>query len=107
VWLEYRRTTTGSGQVRAVAARRGGNAATGWATLGAGSHVVELAWISATSGSLQLWLDGARSAVTGVDTSAGRVETARLGVSSGLTSSMTGSLSLDRFVSTRGSPIGQ
>jgi hypothetical protein len=105
VRVEYRQST-GTGQIRAVVSRRAGTSTTGWLAIAAGGHVIELAWVSATSGSTDLWLDGLRTSVTGVDTSVYRLETVRLGPSAGLATGMTGTVSVDRFVSSLGSAIG-
>jgi hypothetical protein len=77
-------------------------------TLAAGRHAIEVGWRAATSATVRLWIDGvARASKTGLDTHRYRLDAVRLGPSAGLTSSMTGKIQFDRFVSSRGSTIGR
>jgi subtilase family protein len=105
--LQYRKSASGQGQLRLGALRAGGTTWTAWTNLSTGRRVIEVGWTSGASTTLRLWIDGAvGSTATGLDTRSYRLETMRLGPSAGLSSSMSGQLHFDRFVSSRGSTIG-
>ena len=98
----------GVAQVRTVLARSGGaRALTGaWVPLPAGTHTVQVDWAAgpatgATTGSLRLSLDGVVVSTQTGNTSTLLVETAMLGVTAGVTSTVTGTAYIDTFVSTR------
>ena len=105
--LQYRRASTGPGQVRLGADRVGGTTYGSWVTLPDGRHALELGWQSASAAIVRLWIDGSQASATGaLDTHGIVIETVRLGPSAGVTSTMAGELRFDRFVSSRGSTIG-
>jgi hypothetical protein len=105
--LQYRRSASGSGQVRLGARRADGTTYTRWASLPAGPHTLEVGWRSGRTSTIKLWLDGvAVASASRLDTHTHKLESVRLGPSAGLTRSMRGELRFDRFVSTRGSKIG-
>jgi hypothetical protein len=105
--VQYRRTATGPGQVRAGAKRAGGVTFTPWVILPDGRQAIEVGWQSASVSALRLWLGGSLvSEATKLDTRGLTIESVRLGPSAGVTSSMSGELRFDRFVSSRGSTIG-
>jgi serine protease AprX len=105
--LEYRRDAGAAAQLRVGALRGRGMTWSAWTTLADGRHMLELAWLAASNGSVGLAIDGQASVGTGaIDTRGTALETVRLGPSAGLAKSMAGELQFDRFVSTRGSVIG-
>ncbi|MEO6145342.1 MAG: multicopper oxidase domain-containing protein [Dermatophilaceae bacterium] len=99
--VQFRRNGTNN-QIRTVMSRSGAGALNStWFNLPAGTHTIQTDWAGATAGSLRLVLDGTvRSTLTG-NTSTLRVETARLGLTAGLTTATTGTAYFDSFVSTR------
>ena len=107
--VQFHRTAAGVNQVRTVMSRSGTTAVTGaWVTLPAGDHTIRVDWTSgpatgANAGSLKLLLDGVQVALQTGNTSTLRVETARLGLTAGVTTaaSMSGTAYFDSFVSTR------
>lgn len=101
--LRIRRLTSPTRyQAQLAVARRGGTSATAWVGLPSGWGRVGLSWASGTSASASLKVGGSTAAtLTGLDTSAYRIETSRLGPSAGLASGMSGSLYLDSFTSSR------
>jgi hypothetical protein len=108
VRLQYRRAVGGSGEVRLGALRVGGTTWTPWTSLADGRRTVEIGWQSGVSATVGLWIDGvAGPSLSGLDTHKYLLEATRLGPSAGLTKAMTGELQFDRFVSSRGSTIGQ
>ncbi len=105
--LQYRRTSANVPQVRASVARRGGTSTTAWIPVSDGPTTVELAWASGTKATLSLLVAGALAAsLTSLDTSSYRVDEVRLGPSGGLAAKMSGTMSFDRFVSDRTTPLG-
>ncbi|MDQ2749452.1 MAG: multicopper oxidase domain-containing protein [Actinomycetota bacterium] len=99
--LDYRVTASGR-QVRTVLSRSGAGAVTGaWVTLTAGSHTLLMDWVSATAGSLKLSVDGTAKSTSTGNTSTLRVDTARLGVIAGYTTSTAGASFFDAFSSGR------
>jgi len=107
--VQFHRTSTGVNQIRTVMSRSAGGALTGaWVNLPAGVHTIRVDWTSgpatgATAGSLRLQLDGVVVSTQTGNTSTLRVETARLGLTAGVTtaSTMSGTAYFDSFVSTR------
>lgn len=94
-------------QVRAVVARSNtATNTTGWYTIN-GATPVEIAWTKGTNASFTLYTGGTlRQTLTGLNTSTYSVNSARLGLSAGAVSGMSGSIFFDGFVSTRTAPIG-
>jgi hypothetical protein len=95
------RRVSGVNQIGTVMA--GSSAPQTWVNLPSGAHTIRVDWAAATDGSLQLQLDGDAAptlTLTG-DTSALRVETARLGLTAGVNAATSGTANLDSFVSTR------
>jgi hypothetical protein len=105
--IQYQRTTAGASRLRATISRQGGSTNTAWFTITDLAHPVEIAWQSAPSARVTLWIDGlAKQTLTGLNTSTYKIDSVRLGPSSGLGSGMTGSAAIDGFVSTRTSAVG-
>ena len=94
-------------QIRMFFPRSTGGAFTGaWVDLPTGNHNVQVDWLAglatgANTGSLRLLLDGASVAFQTGDTSTLTVETALLGLTAGVTNTVTGTAYFDSFVSTR------
>jgi hypothetical protein len=111
--LQYR-LTGGTAQIRAVLNRSGAAALTGpWVTLPAGPHSLQLDWTSgpatgAAAGQLRLSVDGVSVSLQTGNTSALRVDTVRLGITAGVTTTNTGSTAgtafFDAFTSGRTTP---
>ena len=101
--VQYRRATGPVRlQVRLSVARAGGTSTTGWYTIAEGWHAVAVSWSSARSASASLRLDGVvAETLSRLDTSARRIETARLGPSGGLAAGMAGTEYFDAFSSSR------
>jgi len=107
--VQFHRTLGANGlnQIRMVFPRSTGGTFTGaWVSLPAGSHTIRVDWVSgpatgANPGSLRLLLDGASVSFRTGNTGARSVETALLGLSAGVNSSMAGTAYFDSFVSTR------
>ncbi|MGC4001477.1 MAG: hypothetical protein QM767_30070 [Anaeromyxobacter sp.] len=108
--VQYRRQGAATYQVRAQLLAAGGAAvATPWVTISNAPHAVEVAWTAGTGAGprLQLFLDGALAqTLSGQNTGAYRIDTARLGRVAGPTGGAGGTLYLDQFVSSRGAAIG-
>ena len=106
---QLHRLGTGVSQVRTVMSRSGATALTGqWVNLPAGAHTLQVDWTSgpatgAAAGSLKLLVDGTTASSSTGNTTTLRVDTVRLGVTAGVTStsSMKGTAYVDSFVSTR------
>ena len=104
--VQYR-LNAGTRQVRTVLSRSAGGALTGaWGTLGAGSHALQVDWLSgpatgAGAGTLKLSIDGVSRQVQSGNTSTLRVDTARLGITAGASGTSAGAAYFDSFVSTR------
>ena len=106
--VQYRRSSGGQPQIRAGVATSGGTTWTSWFTIADATNSIEIGWQAASNATFTLAIDGAtRQTLTGLATSANRLETVRLGPTGGLASGMTGTLFFDGFVSTRTSQIGQ
>jgi hypothetical protein len=113
VFALQHRTVNGAAQVRTVLSRSGTTALNGaWVPLTTGSHVLQVDWTAgpatgASAGSLRLAVDGAVRSTTTGNTSTLRVDTVRLGVVAGFTTtaattgSTSGTATFDDFVSTR------
>lgn len=108
--VQYQRVaTSGAGQLRVVMTRTQGPATTSPGfSIAAGAHTVRVDWrqgpaTGTTQGQAVLSVDGAGAGtVTGANnTTALRIESARLGLSAGNTSSTAGTAWFDSFVSTR------
>ena len=105
--VQYRRTTSGLYQIRGAVLRSGGTSYTGWQTITNAPHAIEIAWQSSVSASFSLYIDGVlKQTLSGLNTSARKLESVLLGPSSGLTRSMSGTEYYDAFVSGRNSYIG-
>ena len=111
--LQYH-LTAGTAQVRTVLYRSGAGTLTGaWVTLPTGARTMRIDWTSGPAtgtgaGSLRLSVDGvSRSLLTG-NTSTLRIDTVRLGVIAGVTTTRTGSTAgtayFDTFTSGRTTP---
>lgn len=70
-------------------------------TLTSGMHTVQLDWVSATTGSLKLSVDGSVKYTSTGNTNTLRVDTARLGVIAGYSNSTVGTAYFDAFSSGR------
>jgi FtsP/CotA-like multicopper oxidase with cupredoxin domain len=106
----HRTSTGGSFQVRAQVFRAGGGggvSTTNWFTIPSNAYTaVEIDWSSATSAAFRFYTGGAlRQTFTGINTSAFRLDTVRLGPQGSWTS-VTGTIYFDSFVSTRRTYIG-
>jgi hypothetical protein len=104
--VQYRRTSLGQYQVRAAALVSVGQSFTNWFTVTNAAHAVEVAWQSATGGSLSLYLDGTLRQTLGGNTSGYQLKSVLLGPSGGLAAGMSGAEYFDAFVSTRTDYIG-
>lgn len=105
--VEYRRLNTGGGtyQVRLAVNRAGGTSTSAWVTISNLPHLIELRWASGASATASLTIDGATPiALSGLDTSANRIETVRLGPSAGLNNQALGTMYFDAFTSWRITP---
>jgi hypothetical protein len=105
--VQYRRTNGGLYQIRGGVLHASGQTYTGWVTVTDAPHAIEIDWLSATSASYRLYIDGTlRATVTNVNTNARKLESVRLGPSAGLTGSTSGTEHFDSFVSNRNGYIG-
>ena len=100
-------------QVRAGTLDDGGTwRSSSWFTISDASHAIELDWQAATAagannGLLTLWIDSMLQAnVLSIDNDTRRIDTIRLGPSSGIDSGTRGTYYFDDFVSRRQSAIG-
>jgi hypothetical protein len=102
VVVQYQKVGT-TYQVRAVVTRSGGTTATNWYTINNGqANAIEIGWQSGNSTSFNFWVNGTlRQTLTGLNTSAYRVDAAQLGAITGGTG-FNGTEYFDAFVSTRG-----
>ena len=105
--VQYRRSTNTGYQVRLNVARSGGSSSTGWYAITNNAwNTIEIAWQSGSSASASLYTAGVlRQTLTGLNTSAYTIDTARLGPQGSL-GSMSGTAYFDSFVSRRQSVIG-
>jgi hypothetical protein len=105
--VQYRRASSAL-QVRAAAAVAGSSTSyTAWVTIANTPHALEVGWQASKAASLTLWVDGVSAAsLAGLDTSALRIDSARLGPSAGLAGGTSGTEYFDGFVSSRSSYIG-
>jgi hypothetical protein len=100
--IAYRRTTAGQLQLRTGA--RSGTTQTwsAWSTFSAGQRLVELRWAAGSPGNLQLQVDGVvKTTLSSLSNNTLRLETVRLGPSSGSASSTAGAEIYDAFASAR------
>lgn len=102
-----RQNRFGNFQVRALVYRAGGNTATSWFNIPNNAYTsIEIDWSSATSASFRFYTAGTlRQTITGVNTSALKLDTVRLGPQ-GAWTNVTGTMYLDNFVSTRRTYVG-
>jgi len=107
-WVEYRRRRADLPMnVRGVALSGGTVLATGWYGISNAPHSIEIAWSSGPSATFDLYVDGAlRRQLTGLNTSAYRIETVRLGPPAGSAYPAPGVEFFDAFVSRRFTVIG-
>jgi|WetSurMetagenome_2_1015567.scaffolds.fasta_scaffold436944_2 hypothetical protein len=110
--LQFRRSS-GVYQVRgAVRSNSGTEQTTSWYTISDAGHAIEIAWqaaltTSSSDGSLSLWIDGTlKQTRRNVANGTYRLDEARLGVVSAVTSGISGTEYFDAFVSTRNTYIG-
>lgn len=95
------RKSGSSYQARGVLRRSTGTNSTGsWVTLGTGTHTVRVDWAAASSGTLQLSVDGISKQLLTAANATLRVETARLGAVT-VASTTHGTAYVDSFESTR------
>jgi hypothetical protein len=107
--VQFHRTiaTVPVNQIRMVFPRSTGGTFTGaYVDLPAGNHTIQVDWMAgpaggASPGSLRLLLDGVSVGFQTGDTGTQTVGTAVLGLTAGVTSSMTGTAYFDSFSSTR------
>ncbi|MBW8732521.1 MAG: hypothetical protein JF622_16550, partial [Terrabacter sp.] len=104
--VQYHRVGAGAVTLRTVMNRAAFGATTSPAlSLATGAHTIRVDWVQGTGGSLTLRVDGTqRDQRLGNNTgTALQIETARLGVIAGTTSTTAGTAWFDSFVSTRNS----
>ena len=107
--MQFHRTlgTSGVNQIRMVFPRSSGGTFTGaYVTLPAGNNTIQVYWTAGpatgvNAGSLRLLLNGASVTFQTGNTSTFSVESARLGLTAGVTNTMTGTAYFDTFASTR------
>jgi hypothetical protein len=102
--LQYRRTNTGGGtyQVRMVVARAGGNTTGAWQTIPNAATPIEFVWQSSTTASVSLYTGGVlRQTLTGLNTSANRLEAVRMGPSAGIAAGASGTQYYDAYAAKR------
>jgi subtilisin family serine protease len=100
------RRSNGQYQIRGVVTRSGGTTSTNWYAINNAYHALEIAWKSASSASVSLYLDGSlKQTLTGLNTGAYTIRSVQLGPQTGLSGS-PGAEYFDSFVSTRSSYIG-
>ena len=104
--IQYRRTLSGSLQLRAVTLRAGGTSSTAWTTIPNRPQSVEVAWRAAAAGGISLEIDGRLRASTTANTRGHALETVLLGPSAGFGPGAAGRLGFDGFVSARSTRIG-
>jgi FtsP/CotA-like multicopper oxidase with cupredoxin domain/Cu/Zn superoxide dismutase len=105
--VQYNRTNQGVYRVRAVVTRVGGTTTTPWVTINNTWNAIEIAWQSANSATFRLYTGGVlRQTLTGLNTSAYKLETVWLGPSGGLGNSVSGTMYFDDFGSKRNLYIG-
>jgi hypothetical protein len=107
--LELGYATTTGYRIRAAVRNNSGTYITSsWVTLSNAWHSIEIDRVSASSGSLTMWIDGVqRASLTGVSSNTLTIERVRLGVVTGVDSGTRGTEYFDNFVSNRLSYIGQ
>jgi hypothetical protein len=105
--VEYRRTGAGTPQIRLVVATGGGNGSTAGTAVNltsAASNTIRVDWASTASSTVTLNVNGAPTALAGLNTNNRTVTSARLGISLAPTSgngAYGGVVYLDAFDSAR------
>lgn len=101
--VQYRRPNpTSQPQIRAQVMRAGGTTSTAWVTLTNAPHAVEVLWSSGASVPFVLYVDGVQRAIANNrNTSAYTLEAVRMGPSSGLAGTLSGTQYFDEFISKR------
>jgi hypothetical protein len=101
--VQYRRPNpTSQPQIRAQVMRAGGTTSTAWVTLTDEPHAVEVLWRSGVSVPFVLYVDGVQRAIANnQNTSAYTLDAVRMGPSSGLAGTLSGTQYFDAFVSKR------
>lgn len=101
--VQYRRPNpTSQPQIRAQVMRAGGTTSTAWVTLTNAPHAVEVLWRSGASVPFVLYVDGVQRAIANnQNTSAYTLEGVRMGPSSGLAGTLSGTQYFDEFISKR------
>lgn len=101
--VQYRRPNpTSQPQIRAQVMRAGGTTNTAWVTLTNEPHAVEVLWRSGVSVPFALYVDGVQRAVANnQNTGAYTLEGVRMGPSSGLAGTLSGTQYFDAFLSKR------
>lgn len=102
-------TNAAGAELRAWALQAGERQFTQWYHLDAGAQKIQLRWLSAQKGRLELSINGKVAAVLkDLDTSASLLENVTLGVSGNLSESLSGSMYFDAFASYRDGllPVG-
>jgi len=95
-------TSAAGAEVRAWALQAGERQYSQWHHTGAGAQTVQLRWLSASKGLLELSINGKTAAfMQNLDTSASRLENVLLGASSYLSPTLSGSMYFDAFASYR------
>lgn len=106
--LQYQANAQGDGRVRLAVLRTNGNSVTNYYNITKNAfNAIEIAWASGNSASASLYVNGTlRQTLTGLNTSAYKLDAVQLGPTAGLNANMAGTLYFDDFVSTRTTPIG-
>jgi FtsP/CotA-like multicopper oxidase with cupredoxin domain len=107
--VQYQRTQGGNAtyRVRAIVTDAGGTTTSGWVNITDSWTSVEVAWQSANPATFRLYVNGIlRQSITGLDTSAFKLETVWLGPSGNLGNNVSGTMYFDDFVSKRTQYIG-
>lgn len=101
--VQYRRPNpTSQPQIRAQVMRAGGTTSTAWVTLTDEPHAIEVLWRSGASVPFVLYVDGVQRAIANnQNTSAYTLESVRMGPSSGLAGTLSGTQYFDEFISKR------
>ncbi len=107
--VQVRRQSNGTYQVSATVNGSGGTTSTAWVTISAAAFTrIEVAWASGSSASFSLYVGSSTTptfTLTGLNTSAIKLETVRLGPQ-GVLTGVGGTMYFDNFVSTRNTVIG-
>ena len=103
--IQYRRTTAGRLQLRAVERVGATQRAGAWVTISNRAHTIEISWRAAARGGLTLIVDGRNRGTVAGNTRLLRLDEVRLGASGGVAARVSGRFDIDRFSSSRGGPI--